>query len=233
MHDVTRLLDRFEAGDAAAADELLPLVYDDLRRLARRRMAGEAAGHTLQATGLVHEAYLRLVRSPPDAGSPDAGSPDAGSPDAGSPDAGSLGGRGWDSRGHFFAAAAEAMRRILIERARRKGRLKHGGGRRRVSFDEAALGEAALAGEPAGFLDDGGAGDLLALDAALHRFEVKRPRAAAVVKLRYFAGFSVEETAAALHISRATAVRDWTLGRAWLYRAVAGGNSGGGNPGGG
>ncbi|WP_171188975.1 ECF-type sigma factor [Alienimonas chondri] len=200
MNDVTRLLDRFEAGDAAAADELLPLVYEELRKLARQRMAQEAAGHTLQATGLVHEAYLRLARAGGDAEEGD---------------------RGWDSRGHFFAAAAEAMRRILIENARRKTRLKHGGGRRRLSLEENASGEA-LAVEPTGFLDDGGAGDLLALDAALQRFEAQRPRAAAVVKLRYFAGLSFEETAAALQISRATAVRDWTLGRAWLHRAIEG-----------
>ena len=203
MSEVTRLLDAARAGDAAASAELLPLVYGELRRLARRRMAREAAGHTLQPTGLVHEAYLRLVRSPDTA--PGRDEP------------------GWDSRGHFFAAAAEAMRRILIESARRKARLKHGGGRRRVGLEES---------EPAapapGFADDGGLDELLALDAALERFEVERPRAAAVVKLRYFAGLSFEETAAALHVSRATAVRDWTLGRAWLFREMGGRKSGGG-----
>ena len=200
MSEVTRLLDAARAGDPAASGELLPLVYGELRRLARRRMAREAAGHTLQPTGLVHEAYLRLVRPP---AGPGAG------PDRDEP--------GWDSRGHFFAAAAEAMRRILIESARRKARLKHGGGRRRVALEESDL-----AVEAPGFADDGGVDDLLALDAALARFEVERPRAAAVVKLRYFAGLSFEETAAALNVSRATAVRDWTLGRAWLFRALHG-----------
>ena len=191
MDDVTRLLAAVEAGDRTAGEELLPLVYDELRRLAGHRMAQEAAGHTLQATGLVHEAYLRLV--------------------------GPAGGDCWDSRGHFFAAAAEAMRRILVESARRKRRLKHGGEFRRVR-----LSDDHLAVEPTGFLDEGGAGDLLALDDALRQFEAEHPRAAAIVKLRYFAGLSFDEASAALGISRATAVRDWTLGRAWLFRAVGG-----------
>ncbi|MFH5803222.1 ECF-type sigma factor [Alienimonas sp. DA493] len=221
MSDVTHLLDRCESGDPAAAEALLPLVYDELRRLARRRMNREAGDLTLQATGLVHEAYLRLVRPGNDRPSAAAGS------EGGTADGAAIGAGGWDSRGHFFAAAAEAMRRILIERARRRGRLKHGGGRRRASLSSALRAGAGPAVDPPGFADDGGAGELLALDAALDRFEAERPRAAAVVKLRYFAGLSFEETAAALDISRATAVRDWTLGRAWLHREIAGFGGGG------
>ena len=191
MDDVTRLLAAAGGGDRAAGEALLPLVYDELRRLARRRMAREAPGHTLQATALVHEAYVRLV--------------------GGGNGSGGDGPR-WDSRGHFFAAAAEAMRRILVENARRKARLKHGGEFRRVGLTDSHL-----AIEPPSSV-----GDLLALDAALARFEAEHPRPAAVVKLRHFAGLTFDETAAALDISRATAVRDWTFGRAWLYRAVCG-----------
>ncbi|QDT14938.1 ECF-type sigma factor [Alienimonas californiensis] len=213
MSDVTHLLDRCESGDPAAADALLPLVYDELRRLARSRMRHEGSDLTLQATGLVHEAYLRLTQS---SGDEQASGDD---PPGDDPPGGA---RGWDSRGHFFAAAAEAMRRILIERARRKARLKHGGGRRRASLSAVQRAGRGPAVDPPGFAEDGGGGELLALDAALTRFETERPRAAAVVKLRYFAGLSFEETAAALNISRATAVRDWTLGRAWLHREIAG-----------
>ncbi|QDT14277.1 ECF-type sigma factor [Alienimonas californiensis] len=209
MSDVTRLLDRFGAGDAAAADELLPLVYDELRRIARKQMSDEAAGHTLQATGLVHEAYLRLVRSSERDSAGDGSAADEG--------------RIRSTRGYFFAAASEAMRRILVENARRKARLKRGGDRRRVDFDHVPAIE--LASDR-----DDDPDDLLALDAALKRFEAEHPRAASVVTLRYFAGLSFEETAAALDVSRATAVRDWTFGRAWLHRALNGNASPGDRP---
>ncbi|NNJ26365.1 ECF-type sigma factor [Alienimonas chondri] len=205
MSDVTRLLDRFGAGDAAAADELLPLVYDELRRIARQQMIGEAAGHTLQATGLVHEAYLRLVRSP-------GGDPTDVPRSAD-------GERIRSTRGYFFAAASEAMRRILVDDARRRARLKRGGDRRRIDFEDVPAMELARDS------GDEDPAELLALDAALRRFEATNPRAASVVKMRYFAGLSFQETAAALDISRATAVRDWTFGRAWLHRVLEGGAS--------
>ena len=179
----------------AAADErpaasavLLPAVYDDLRALARRRMAAEPAGHTLQPTALVHEAYARL-------------------------EGGAGGGAGrWNSRGHFFAAAAEAMRRVLIDRGRRKRRVRHGGGRRRVPLTDAA----AAGGSSARFRDPA------ALAAALAALARTRPRAAAVVRLRSLEGRTIEQAAAALGVSRATAVRDWTLARAWLFRELNG-----------
>jgi RNA polymerase sigma factor (TIGR02999 family) len=161
--DVTRLLEAAHAGDRQAAAALLPLVYDELRKLAAARMSAEAPGHTLDATALVHEAYLRLV-----------------------------GDQKFDGRGHFFAAAAEAMRRILVDAARRKGRVRHGGDRRRVE----------LADLPAATPPD----DLLDLDAALD-----------VVKLRFFAGLTVPEVAAALGISVATAERHWAFARTWLF----------------
>jgi RNA polymerase sigma factor (TIGR02999 family) len=182
MSDVTRLLDAAAAGDPSAAADLLPLVYDELRRLAAARLAGEKAGHTLQATALVHEAYLRLVGG---------GQPD-----------------GWNGRGHFFGAAAEAMRRILIESARRKGRHKHGGGRRRVDLDDAPTA-------------DGPGDDLLDLDAALTRLEAADPPAAQLVKLRYFAGLGMAEAAAALGVSLRTAERNWTFARTWLHREIS------------
>jgi RNA polymerase sigma factor (TIGR02999 family) len=185
MSDVTQLLEAAAAGDPRAAADLLPLVYDELRKLAAARMAGEASGHTLQATALVHEAYLRLV-GPADAAR-------------------------WENRGHFFAAAAEAMRRILIEAARRKGRVRHGGGRARVDLDHAAA-----------VSDDGGADDLRALDEALGRLEAGHPEAAAVVKLRYFAGLTAAQAAAALGLSRRTADRHWAFARAWLFDALGG-----------
>src|SRR4051794_9365103 len=163
MSEVTRLLDAAAAGEPHAAADLLPLVYAELRRLAAARLAGEKAGHTLQPTALVHEAYLRLVGG-------GAGSAS----------------EGFNGRGHFFAAAAEAMRRILVEAARRKGRDRHGGGRRRVELDDVS---AAAAGP---------AEDLLDLDDALTRLEAADPVAAGVVKLRYFAGLSMPEAAAAL-----------------------------------
>ena len=200
MDDLTRLLRAADAGDADAADRLLPLVYDELRALARARLADEPAGVTLQATGLVHEAYLRL-----------GGSEGPGGAAA-----------GWESRRHFFGAAAEAMRRTLVDRARRRGRLKRGGDRRRVPLDPNAL--------PARDESDDPAAELLALDEALTRFEAEHPRPAAVVKLRYFGDLSFAETAAALGVSRATAVRDWTFGRAWLFRAVGGAGRRGDSP---
>jgi RNA polymerase sigma factor (TIGR02999 family) len=184
MSDVTRILAAMEQGDPRAAEQLLPLVYDDLRILAAQKLAQERPGQTLQATALVHEAYLRLV---------------------------SPGDPGWDSRGHFLAAAAEAMRRILVENARRKLCRKHGGGLHRVDLSEVD--------QPlpdAGQLDPA---ELLALDDALAFLAQEDPAAHAVVKLRVFAGLSVEGAAEALGISRASAYRHWTYGRAWLnYR---------------
>jgi RNA polymerase sigma factor (TIGR02999 family) len=189
MSEITRILDAIEQGEAEAAGQLLPLVYDELRHLAAQKLAHEKPGQTLDATALVHEAYLRLV-----------GSGEA-APDAEPP---------WNSRGHFFAAAAEAMRRILIEKARRKQRLRHGGGRRRLDLDRLDLGEAE------------GSEDLLALDEALERLAGEEPAAAQVIKLRYFAGLTIERTAAALGISVRTANRHWAYARAWLYRQLRG-----------
>jgi RNA polymerase sigma factor (TIGR02999 family) len=179
-NDVTRIMQAMTAGDRAAAELLLPLIYDELRRLAARKMIAEKPGQTLNATALVHEAYLRLV--------------------------GSEKGRAqqWDGRGHFFAAAAEAMRRILVENARRKSRVKHGGELERVPLDEDAV--------VATPTDD----TLLALDEALTRFAVEEPDAARIVELRYFAGLSIDEAADALAISRATANRHWAYAKAWL-----------------
>jgi RNA polymerase sigma factor (TIGR02999 family) len=182
MSDVTRILSAIEQGDPVAAEQLLPLVYDELRQLAGQKLAHEQPGQTLQATALVHEAYLRLV--------------------------GGEQVQDWDGRGHFFAAAAEAMRRILVERARRKRRHKHGGRRQRVDFDEAL----SLAGAPSP--------DLLALDEVLTRFEAADAEAAKVVKLRYFAGLTMPEVAEALGISLRQAERDWTYARTWLHRAL-------------
>ena len=182
MADVTQLLDAAAAGDPRAAEELLPLVYDELRKLAAARMAEEAAGHTLQPTALVHEAYLRLV--------------------------GGSQPQEWSSRGHFFAAAAEAMRRVLVNRARDKGRLKRGGGVRRVSLDN--LSDAAAAP----------ADDLLDLDEALDRLAAAYPECAELVKLRFFAGLTLGEAAAALGIARRTADDRWAFARAWLFNAL-------------
>jgi RNA polymerase sigma factor (TIGR02999 family) len=175
MSDVTRLIDAAAAGDPTAADELLPLVYAELRKLAEVRLATEKPGQTLQATALVHEAYLRLV-----------------------------GDQQFSGRGHFFGAAAEAMRRILVEQARRKGRSKRGGGLKRVELVDAA---AQVETAP---------DEVLAVDEALDRLAADDPVAAALVKLRYYAGFTVEEAAAALNISRSTAYEHWAYGRAWL-----------------
>jgi RNA polymerase sigma factor (TIGR02999 family) len=183
MTDVTRVLSAIEQGDPHAAEQLLPLVYDELRKLAAQKLAQEKPGQTLQATALVHEAYLRLV---------DADlSPH------------------WNSRGHFFAAAAEAMRRILVEQARRKRRPKHGGGRWRVELQEA--------GSQAEHPSD----DLLALDEALARLELIDSIAAQLVKLRYFAGLSMPQAAEALGLSLRSAQRNWTYARTWLHRQLA------------
>jgi RNA polymerase sigma factor (TIGR02999 family) len=182
MRQVTTILSAIETGDPHAAGELLPLVYNEQRRLAAQRLAQERPGQTLQPTALVHEAYIRLV------------------------DVEKV--QHWDSRGHFFAAAAEAMRRILIDEARRKRRPNHGGGCSRVSLDEAlSLGE--TPGD-----------DLLALDEALSKLAHEEPAKAALVKLHYFAGLSLEETGRVLGISHRTAKRHWAYTRAWLYAAI-------------
>ncbi len=185
MNDITRILSDIEDGDQDAAARLLPLVYDELRKLAAQRLAKENPGQTLQATALVHEAYLRL-----------AGGNDTA--------------LGWNGRGHFFGAAAEAMRRILVENARRKGAVKHAGKRVRVSFEGLDLAEKAPPEQ------------LLALDEALTRLAVLDPQKAELVKLRFFTGLSIEATAQALAISPATAKRWWTFARAWLLREVEG-----------
>jgi RNA polymerase sigma factor (TIGR02999 family) len=178
MTDVTRILSATGQGDPRAAEQLLPLVYDELRKLAAQLLAGEKPGQTLQATALVHEAYVRLVgRHDP----------------------------GWNGRGHFFAAAAEAMRRILIENARRKNADKRGGRRARVSLDRV---DAVSVAPP---------DELLALDEALERLGRHDSVAGQLVKLRYYAGLSLEQAAEALGVSSATAYRRWTFGRAWLH----------------
>jgi RNA polymerase sigma factor (TIGR02999 family) len=187
MTDVTRLLSAIEQGDPRAAEQLLPLVYDELRKLAAQRLAQEKPGQTLQATALVHEAYLRLVGSEPP-------------------------GHCWDSRGHFFAAAAEAMRRILVEQARRKRRHKHGGSLVRVDLDARDC-VSPMPPET-----------LLALDEALTRLAADDPQKARLVQLRFFAGLSVEDAAEALGISTATAKRHWRYARAWLHREVTRGD---------
>ena len=179
MANVTRLLDAAAAGDSKAAADLLPLVYDELRRLAAARLAQEKPGQTLQATALVHEAYLRLVGGAPDGH--------------------------WNGRGHFLAAAAEAMRRILVENARRKKTAKRGGRRRRIDLARAEPLEQA---DPEALLD---------LDELLTRLAGEDPEAAGVAQLRLFAGLSVEEAAQALSTSRASAYRQWTYARAWLH----------------
>lgn len=182
-HEVTLLLEAARAGDPQAAADLLPLVYEELRKLARVRLGAEAPGQTLQPTALVHEAYLRLVGDSA---------------------------LHWNSRGHFFASAALAMRRILVERARHRKRMKHGGGRKRVE-----LGDHAMSTEPDPL-------DMLALDEALDQLASIDERKSSVVMLRYFAGLTLEETAAALGISLATVKTDWSFARAWLHRAISG-----------
>ena len=181
MHEVTRILSAIQLGDANAPRELLPLVYEELRKLAALRLTQEKPGQTLQATSLVHEAYLRLVDV-------------------------ALAQR-WDGRGHFFAAAAEAMRRILIDNARRKARPKHGGNLERVNLDEAA----AVTG-PTAPTDD-----LLALDEALAKLAIEEPAKAELVKLRFFGGLTIPQAAEVLGVSEATAERYWTYARVWLY----------------
>jgi RNA polymerase sigma factor (TIGR02999 family) len=184
MADVTRLLDAAAAGDPKAAAELLPLVYDELRKLAAARLADERPGQTLQPTALVHEAYVRLVggQQPQD----------------------------WNGRGHFFAAAAEAMRRILVEQARRKARVRHGGGRHRLDLDAVQLSV------------DMPVDQLLTLDEALTRLAERDPQTARLVDLHCFAGLSVEQAAEVLGVSPRTAYRDWAFAQAWLYREVRG-----------
>ncbi len=181
---VTQILADLSAGDPQGASKLLPLVYEELRELARRRLANEPPGLTVQATALVHEAYLRLV--------------------------GDENVR-WDNCGHFFAAAAEAMRRILVERARKYRGQKHGGGRKRVSLDADAIAD-----------KHGETDDILALDEALSRFEAEDKIRSDVVKLRYFAGLTISQTAESLGISTATVERYWTFARAWLRSEMAG-----------
>jgi RNA polymerase sigma factor (TIGR02999 family) len=183
MNAITRVLDEVRQGNPAAAAELLPLVYDELRKLAAAKLAHEAPGNTLDATALVHEAYLRIV-----------------------------GNQEFDHRGHFFAAAAEAMRRILVDAARRKKTEKHGGGFQRHDATEAYI--------PVPESDE----DLVALDEALDRFAAIEPQKAELVKLRYFAGLTIEQAAEALGISLATAKRYWTYSKAWLYQTVSGEN---------
>jgi len=183
MTDVTRILNAIEQGDDRATDELLPLIYEELRLLAAQRLSNEKPGQTLQATALVHEVYVRLVGDER---------------------------KTWENRGHFFSAAAEAMRRILVENARRKQRARHGGGRQRIELDEAALGESAER------LDD----DLIDLDEALARFARQSELKANLVKLRYFAGLTIPQAAQALGISHATAERHWTYARCWLRTEI-------------
>jgi len=185
MSDVTHILSAIQQGDVSAAAQLLPLVYDELRKLAASKLAQEKPGQTLQATALVHEAYLRLVDTDQ--------------------------AEHWNGRGHFFAAAAEAMRRILVEQARRKQSLKAGGGRRRVDLADVELAVGAL-----GL-------DLLALDDALQQLARKDPRKAELVKLRFFAGLTVGQAAQAIGIAPSTADEDWAYARSWLRLAMGGG----------
>jgi RNA polymerase sigma factor (TIGR02999 family) len=182
MNEVTRVLSAIERGDPLATDQLLPLVYDELRKLAAQKLAQEKPGQTLQATALVHEAYLRLLDSER--------------------------GQDWSSKGHFFAAAAEAMRRILVENARRKRGPKHGGGLARHHLDHIQLAAPELVD------------DLEALDEALDRLAEKDPMKADLVKLRHFAGLTIEEAAQALGISMTTANRYWAYARAWLHQEI-------------
>jgi len=183
MSDVTRILDRAQQGDAKAAEELLPLVYHELRKLAAYKMANEEAGHTLQPTALVHEAWLRLAGADS---------------------------QRWENRAHFFGAAGEAMRRVLVECARRKSRLKRGGELERVDLDQVDL--------PLPMPDD----ELLALDEALERLVAFNPRAAELVKLCFFVGLTQEQAARELDVSVSTAERLWSFARAWLFQEMRG-----------
>jgi RNA polymerase sigma factor (TIGR02999 family) len=187
MSDVTQILQSIEQGDPQAADRLLPLVYDELRRLAAQKLANEKPGQTLQPTALVHEAYLRLVASGDDESQQEPS---------------------WKCRGHFFAAAAEAMRRILVDSARRKKRVKHGGERHRMELNEPSI--------PV----DSSADDILALDEALNRLTLEDPAAAHVVHLHFFAGLPIEQVAETLGVARATAYRQWAYARVWLRSAM-------------
>jgi RNA polymerase sigma factor (TIGR02999 family) len=187
MSEVTRILSAIEQGDPHAAAQLLPLVYDELRKLAAQKLAQEKPGQTLQATALVHEAYLRLV--------------------------GHMSDQKWDSRGHFFAAAAEAMRRILVENARRKRTQKHGGNFVRRTLEDLPQDTPELGD------------DLLALDEALEKLAKEEPVKAELVKLRHFAGLTVDEAAEALNISPATADRNWAYARAWLHAEITRGEA--------
>ena len=191
MNQVTQILSAIEHGEAEAPERLLPLVYDELRKLAAQRLAHEKLGQTLQATALVHEAYLRLVDVEQ--------------------------AQRWNSRGHFFAAAAEAMRRILIESARRKHRLKHGGQCQRMELDELDPAATAVDREAASTLD------VLALDEALERLAALDATKAQLVKLRFFAGLTLDQAAEVLRLSPATADRHWAFARAWLFRELGGG----------
>jgi RNA polymerase sigma factor (TIGR02999 family) len=182
VSDVTRILDRAEQGDAKAGKELLPLVYEELRKLAALKMADQPAGHTLQPTALVHEAYLRLVGSDE---------------------------RKWQNSRHFFAAAADAMRHILVDAARKKGRLKRGGDWKRLDLEEVELAV------------DAGPESLLAVHEALEEFVREEPAKAELVKLRFFAGLSLPQAAQTMGLSLATAKRHWTFARAWLYRYIS------------
>ena len=187
MSEVTRILSAIEQGDPFAAEKLLPFVYDELRRLAAHRLAGEGPGHTLQPPALVHEAYLKLVGADPQ--------------------------QPWNGRVHFFAAAAEAMRRILIDHARRKHRVRHGGAMKRVELDD--LDDIELVANAAA------EADILALDEALTQLAAADPRRAELVRLRYFAGLTLEQAAELLGISRATADRHWAFARVWLFDAIS------------
>lgn len=181
MSDVTRILNAIEGGDTQAADQLLPLVYQELRLLAAQKMAHEKPGHTLQATALVHEAYIRLV---------------------------GVEAQNWKSSGHFFAAAAEAMRRILVENARRKKTLKCGAGHVRIAFDSVAA------------TTEEKSDELIALDDALTKLAAQDPTKADLVRIRFFAGLSIDQAAQVLQISRATAIRHWSFARAWLFDQI-------------
>jgi RNA polymerase sigma factor (TIGR02999 family) len=183
--DVTQILSAIEQGDPSAASDLLPLVYEELRRLASSRMRQEKSGQTLQPTALVHEAFMRLV--------------------------GGDAGRQWDGRSHFFAAAAEAMRRILIENARRKGRVKRGGELNRCDLHD----------DDAVVVDSDNADELLCLDEALNKLAVEDPQLAKLVELRYFTGLTIEETARVLGVSPRTTKRNWAYARAWLQREMS------------
>lgn len=181
MADVTQILSAIEQGDPKATEKLLPLVYEELRLLATQKLSREPPGQTLQATALVHEAYIRLIGTET---------------------------RNWDRRGHFFAAAAEAMRRILIETARRKRSSKHGGDRQRVALDAVD------------FAFEESSDDLIAMDEALTKLSVEDPGVAELVKLRYFAGLTIEQVAQIQGISRRTAIDHWAYARAWLRRQI-------------